>query len=147
MLVLLHEMRQNAKMLAVWSVVIGGMVVLCVAMFPDISAQSEDFTAMFSSLGVFTEAFGMDQLSIGEPLGFFGVECGAVLGIGGAFFAAYLGVRMLSKEESEHTAEFLLTHPVSRAGVVAAKLGGRGGVHRAAERLRGRLFGRVVRGH
>ena len=96
MMVFLHEMRQNAKMLAVWSVVIGGMVVLCVAMFPDISAQSEDFTAMFSSLGVFTEAFGMDQLSIGEPLGFFGVECGAVLGIGGAFFAAYLGVRMLS---------------------------------------------------
>ena len=91
MMVFLHEMRQNAKMLAVWSVVIGGMVVLCVAMFPDISAQSEDFTAMFSSLGVFTEAFGMDQLSIGEPLGFFGVECGAVLGIGGAFFAAYLG--------------------------------------------------------
>ena len=122
MMVFLHEMRQNAKMLAVWSVVIGGMVVLCVAMFPDISAQSEDFTAMFSSLGVFTEVFGMDQLSIGEPLGFFGVECGAVLGIGGAFFAAYLGVRMLSKEESEHTAEFLLTHPVSRAGVVAAKL-------------------------
>ena len=66
MMVFLHEMRQNAKMLAVWSVVIGGMVVLCVAMFPDISAQSEDFTAMFSSLGVFTEAFGMDQLSIGE---------------------------------------------------------------------------------
>ena len=40
MTVFLHEMRQNAKMLAVWSVVIGGMVVLCVAMFPDISAQS-----------------------------------------------------------------------------------------------------------
>ena len=46
MTVFLHEMRQNAKMLAVWSVVIGGMVVLCVAMFPDISAQSEDFLSL-----------------------------------------------------------------------------------------------------
>ena len=128
MMVFLHEMRQNAKMLAVWSVVIGGMVVLCVAMFPDISAQSEDFTAMFSSLGVFTEAFGMDQLSIGEPLGFFGVECGAVLGIG-----AYGGIS---------------AHPSGQpCGCGRREAGGRGGVHRAAERLRGRLFGRVVRGH
>ena len=35
---------------------------------------------------------------------------------------AYLGVTMLSKEEKEHTAEFLLTHPVSRFSIVLQKL-------------------------
>lgn len=122
MTVFLHEMRQNAKTLAIWAVVIGGMIMLCMAMFPEMSKESQGITDLFASMGVFTEAFGMDKISIGDPMGFFGIEGGAVLGIGGAFFAAYLGVRMISKEEADHTAEFLLTHPVSRVGVVAGKL-------------------------
>lgn len=122
MTVFAHEMRQNAKMLAIWSVVLGGLIAVCMAMFPEMEAQSADINEMFASMGVFTEAFGMDRLSIGEPMGFFGIEVGSVLGIGGAFFAAYLGIRMLSKEETERTAEFLLTHPISRVSVVAQKL-------------------------
>lgn len=39
------------------------------------------------------------------------------------FFAALLGITALAKEEKEHTAEFLLSHPVSRTAVVAGKLG------------------------
>ncbi|MBO6010706.1 MAG: ABC transporter permease subunit, partial [Oscillospiraceae bacterium] len=49
-------------------------------------------------------------------------EISSVIGIGGAIFAALIGVNALSREEREHTAEFLLTHPVTRAGVVLAKL-------------------------
>ena len=64
----------------------------------------------------------MDRINFGEFLGFFGVECGNVLGLGGAFFAALLGISALAKEEKEHTAEFLLTHPVSRTRVITEKL-------------------------
>ena len=122
MTIFAHEMKQNAKMLAIWSIVIGGMIVACMALFPEMEKQSEDLNAAFASMGVFTEAFGMDKISIADPMGFFGLEGGNILGIGGAFFAAYLGIRMLSKEETEHTAEFLLSHPVSRFSVVAQKL-------------------------
>ena len=45
-----------------------------------------------------------------------------MLGLGGAFFAALLGIAALAKEEHERTAEFLLAHPVSRAYVVVQKL-------------------------
>ena len=45
-----------------------------------------------------------------------------MLGLGGAFFAALLGVSALAKEEKEHTAEFLLTHPISRTRIIAGKL-------------------------
>lgn len=38
-----------------------------------------------------------------------------------AFFAALCAISVLSKEEKEHTAEFLLTHPVSRVRVVTDK--------------------------
>ena len=44
------------------------------------------------------------------------------MGLGGAFFAALLGISALAKEEKDHTAEFLLTHPVSRTRIIAEKL-------------------------
>ena len=64
----------------------------------------------------------MDKLSFGEIMGFYGIECGNVMGIGGGFFAALAGITVLSNEEKERTAEFLLTHPVSRFSVLTQKL-------------------------
>ena len=64
----------------------------------------------------------MDRLNFGTLLGFYAVECGNILGLGGAFFASLCGIAVLSKEEKEHTAEFLLTHPVSRARIITGKL-------------------------
>ena len=41
----------------------------------------------------------MDRLNFGTLIGFYAVECGNVLGLGGAFFAALCAVGILSKEE------------------------------------------------
>ena len=77
---------------------------------------------MFSSLGAFTTAFGMDRLNFGTLTGYYAIECGNVLGLGGAFYASLCAVAMLSKEEKDRTAEFLLTHPVGRARIITGKL-------------------------
>ncbi len=66
--------------------------------------------------------FGMDRLDFGTLIGYYGIECGNVLGLGGAFYASLCAVNMLNKEEKEHTAEFLLTHPVSRRRIITEKL-------------------------
>ena len=42
--------------------------------------------------------------------------------MGGALFASLCAVSVLSKEEKEHTAEFLLSHPVSRVRIITEKL-------------------------
>jgi len=73
-------------------------------------------------MGAFTEAFGMDRLNFGTLIGFYGIECGNILGIGGAFFAALIGVSALAKEEKDRTAEFLLAHPISRIHLITSKL-------------------------
>ena len=73
-------------------------------------------------MGSFTEAFGMDRLDFGSFIGFYAVECGNILGLGGAFFAALIGISSLAKEEKERTAEFLLTHPVSRVKIITGKI-------------------------
>jgi len=98
------------------------MLGVCIIIYPEMSTQMGDISAMFSDMGVFSDAFGMDQLNFGEFMGYFGIECGNVLGLGGALFAAIAGVMALAKEERNKTAEFLLTHPISRTRIVTEKL-------------------------
>lgn len=122
MTVFCHELRQNRLSLLIWSAAISFMLGVCVLIYPEMSSQMGDISEMFADMGSFSAAFGMDQINFGEFIGYFGIECGNVLGLGGAFFAAILGVSALAKEEKDHTAEFLLTHPVSRTRIITQKL-------------------------
>jgi len=122
MILFKHELRQGRNTLLIWSGVIAFMLGICIFIYPEMKDQMGDISGVFADMGGFSAAFGMDQLNFGEFIGFFGVECGNVLGLGGAFFAALLGISALAKEEKEQTAEFLLTHPVTREKVVLHKL-------------------------
>lgn len=117
-----HELRQGRISFIIWTASIGFLLAVCVFLFPEMKGQMEDVGDMFSSMGSFSDAFGMDRLNFGTLLGFYAIECGNVLGLGGAFFAALCGAGILSKEEKDRTAEFLLTHPVKRSGIVTGKL-------------------------
>lgn len=121
MRILRHELRQGCKALLVWTAAIAFMLGLCIVIYPEMESQMDEISGMFSNMGSFSAAFGMDRISFGEFTGFFGVECGNVLGLGGALFAALLGISSLADEEKNRTAEFLLTHPVSRRKVAAEK--------------------------
>ena len=117
-----HELKQGQATLLIWTSVIGFMLAACILIYPEMGTQMSDVGSMFAEMGSFSAAFGMDRLNFGEFMGFFGVECGNVLGLGGAFFSALLGISVLAKEEKEQTAEFLLTHPISRRKTAAQKL-------------------------
>lgn len=117
-----HELKRGKRAFWVWTATISFMLAVCVLIYPEMSSQMDDISDMFANMGSFSVAFGMDQLNFGEFIGFFGIECGNVLGLGGAFFAALLGISALAGEEKEHTGEFLLTHPVSRRSIVLQKL-------------------------
>ncbi len=122
MTLLFHEIRKNRLSLLIWTVSISFMLSVCIVIFPEMSGQMGEMENMFAEMGAFTEAFGMDRINFGEFVGYFGIECGNVLGMGGAFFAAVAGIAALSSEESHNTAEFLLSHPISRQRVVLFKL-------------------------
>ena len=123
MTVFKHEMKLGSKGFLIWASSIGFMLLICVLMFPDMKSEMESVNEIFANMGSFTAAFGMDRLNFGTLMGFYGVECGNVIGIGGGFYAALIGISALAKEEKEHTGEFLLTQPVSRRRVVLEKLG------------------------
>lgn len=122
MTIFLHELKCNRLSLIIWTGAISFMLGICVIIYPEMSSQMGELSEMFANMGSFSSAFGMDQLNFGEFMGYFGVECGNVLGLGGAFFAALTGISVLSKEEKEHTADFLLSHPISRIQVITEKL-------------------------
>ena len=122
MTIVKQELRRGRLQLMIWTASVGALLAVCVLLFPEMKGEMEQVSGVFASMGSFTKAFGMDRLDFGTLIGFYGVECGNVLGLGGAFFASLLGIAALASEESGRTAEFLLTHPVTRARVIAEKL-------------------------
>ena len=117
-----HEWKQGRLSLAIWTASIALLMMVCILLFPEMKKQTEAISSAFASMGSFTAAFGMDRLNFGTLTGFYSIEFGNVLGLGGAFFAALTAVTMLAKEERDRTAEFLLTHPVSRTRILTSKL-------------------------
>ena len=122
MTVFLHELRRARLSLLIWSAAIAFMLAVSVLIFPEMAPQMSQMEDMMSNMGSFSDAFGMNDLSFAHFTDYFSIECGNVMGLGGAVFAAITGVLMLSKEEKEHTAEFLFTHPLSRSRIVLEKL-------------------------
>ena len=122
MTLFLHEIKRNKLSLIIWSAALAWMLGICVIIYPEMQTQMGDIGAMFSDMGAFSDAFGMDMLNFGEFMGYFGVEIGNTIGLGGALLAGIVGITALSKEERDGTAELLLTMPVSRTRIVAEKL-------------------------
>lgn len=122
MTLLKHELKQNRISLLIWTGAITFMLAICIFLYPEMKGEMESISDVFADMGSFSAAFGMDQINFGTLLGYYSVECGNTFGLGGAFFAALCGAGVLAKEEKDRTAEFLLTHPVSRTKVVTQKL-------------------------
>lgn len=116
-----HELRRAAPAGAVWAACVAGLAAACVALWPQMGAEAADLGAAFAGMGAFTAAFGLDRLDIGSFLGFYGIEAGSIVSLGGALYAAMTAAGALSGEEKAGTAEWLLAHPVGRGRVLAAK--------------------------
>lgn len=122
MAIFLKELRRGVKGFLIWTGILSVMLLICVLVYPQMQSQMQSVNDLYANMGSFTSAFGLDKLNVGTMIGFYGVECGNLLGLGGGLFAAYLGITILSKEERDHTSEFLLSHPISRLAVFFQKL-------------------------
>lgn len=122
MIIFKKELRQGRISLLVWTLLLTFMMSACVLIYPQMKEQMESFGESFAQMGEFSQAFGLDQLNFAGFEDFLGLECSNVMGLMGAMFASLLGIRALVSEEKEHTAEFLLTHPITRPQVVGEKL-------------------------
>lgn len=116
-----HECRQLKKTMLIWSLAVGLLGLLTIAVFSSLQGDMEQMSEQFAKMGAFADAVGMNKMSIGTIEGYYAVEVSVIFGLGGAMFAASVAINMLSKEEGGHTGEFLYATSVSRGGAVATK--------------------------
>lgn len=118
-----REFRRNLKGLLMWSLIVGGLVIFTLSVYPQFAEQQQGFDDFMQAFPEgFMKAFGMDRVSITTPLGFYAIECYLMTTLFGGIYAVSLGSSIVSKEENEKTAEFLLSKPITRFNIISQKL-------------------------
>lgn len=118
----LHEVRTRLKSVMIWSVSITILIFFFSSMFTifaDQAALMNEFLAKYPP--ALKAAFGMDRMDLATMLGFYSFVFMFVQ-LCLAIQASNYGFGLVSIEESELTADFLLSKPVSRTQVLTSKL-------------------------
>lgn len=119
----LRELNRNKKGLIIWSLIIVGLVVMVMAIYPSIAEESEIYEKMLESMPkAFSAMLGLNELSMSDIFGFHAVEGFLMVTLMGSIYAMILASGILSKEEGDKTVEFLLSKPISRREVITSKL-------------------------
>lgn len=117
-----QEFKSGLKTLIVWALVVSGITALMLSFYPLIKNDAETFMGMMENFPpALRAAFGIVTDSFTSTLGFYGFAL-TYAHLFAAIQAMNLGVGILSKEERERTADFLLTKPVSRTKILTSKL-------------------------
>lgn len=121
-MIIKHELRSNLKSFLIWVCCIAGIDFVMLLLYPSLQESMQEIAKSYEKLGAFGAAFGMDKMSLAEPMGYYGTYIGVMLSLCGAMYAAILGTGMLAKEEGGHTVEYLFTLPYSRIHIIAQKV-------------------------
>jgi ABC-2 type transport system permease protein len=118
-----HEFRSRLKSMIIWSISVACLITLFCSFFPIFAEQAalmNEFLARYpKELQV---ALGMDRMDMSTVLGFYSGFVFLFAQLCLAIQASNYGFGLVSIEESELTADFLLSKPVSRAQVLTSKL-------------------------
>jgi ABC-2 type transport system permease protein len=120
-----REFKRNFKPLLIWTLAIGAIIFMLLSMFPEFNKQQGGLDAMLKSFpDAMLKAFNLDKIGYGTMLGFYSVQGYMMVTLVGSIYTAVFASGILSREETEKTAEFLLSKPVSRRRVIIEKLMG-----------------------
>src|SRR4030066_75666 len=117
-----HEFRSRLKSVVIWSVSVAFIVVFYLSLYPvfsDQAAMMNEFLARYPAQ--LRAAFGLDKMDLSTVLGFYSFTL-VFVQLCLAIQAGNYGFGLVSIEESELTADFLLSKPISRTQVLTSKL-------------------------
>jgi ABC-2 type transport system permease protein len=117
-----QEFKMHARSVITWSISVTALISLFVSLFSSFAAHAETLNEMMAS---FPEellmAFGMTGVNMATVLGFFSLAF-LFVQVCLAIQAASYGISLVSIEEREWTADFLLAKPVGRVEILTSKL-------------------------
>jgi len=117
-----HEFSTRWKSVMFWSVSLTGLIFLFLSIFQSFAEEAALIRQMMEKFPpALLEAFGMARTDLSSLLGYYSFLF-VFVQLCLAIQAGNYGFGLVSIEESELTADFLLTRPVSRGQVMTSKL-------------------------
>lgn len=117
-----HELKSNRTSIFIWSLSLTLLIILFLSLFPSFT---KDVGASQKILGnlppALRDALGISLTNFFTIFGFFSYLF-TFITLAGAVQAMNLGVGLLSKEDSNKTADFLLAKPVRRSTIITQKV-------------------------
>ena len=116
-----HEFFTRLKSVIIWSISLTALVLLFSSLFPTFAEQASVVQEMMSKFPpALLEAFGMNKIDMSTLLGFYSFLF-VFVQLCLAIQAGNYGFGLVSIEETELTADFLMSKPVSRTQVFVSK--------------------------
>jgi len=117
-----HEFKMYLRSVIVWSIAMAALILIFTSLFSGFAKDAELLNQMMKKFPEeLLTAFGLNGVNLTTILGFFGFIF-LFVQICLAIQAATYGFSMVSIEEREWTADFLLTKPVRRTQILTSKL-------------------------
>ncbi len=116
------ELKSNIPSTLLWIGALGVTAILVMCFYPMLKSDLDTYMELIENFPpVMKAAFDLSPEKFLTPLGLY-TYAFTFISLFGAVQAMNLGVGILSKEEREKTADFLLTKPVTREKVLTAKV-------------------------
>jgi ABC-2 type transport system permease protein len=117
-----HEFRMRVRSVVIWSLAVIFLVIFYFSLYPAFADQAALINEMMANFPQeLRTAFGLDRMDLTSVLGFYSFLF-LFVQLCLAIQASNYGFGLVSIEETELTADFLLSKPVSRAQVLTSKL-------------------------
>ena len=117
-----HEFKMKINSVITWSLAIALLIFIYLSIYPSFARDSELLNDVLASFPEeFLIAFGMTDMDWSTILGFFGIVF-LFTQICLSIQAANYGFSLVSVEETDLTADFLLAKPVGRTKILTSKL-------------------------
>lgn len=117
-----HELRTRLQSVLWWSVGIVAIHLIYMVIWPSFAEQAAALEKGIEQFPkAFLQAFGMDRINMATVPGYYSLIF-LIVQVMLAIQAGNYGVGLVSREESERTADFLMTKPVTRLAVLNSKL-------------------------
>lgn len=120
--IFIHELNMKKRSIITWSFSLAAFMIGYMAFFPALSKDSAAFESIMESFPVeMLQALGIRKgLSLASLMGYFTLTFG-MMQLAIAIQSTNYGFSILSEEERELTADFLLSKPVSRSKIYFSK--------------------------
>jgi ABC-2 type transport system permease protein len=117
-----HEFRTNLRSVIIWSAAVAAIMIIFESLFSSFSKQADLVNQMMANFPPqLLTAFGLNGVDLSTVLGFFAFLF-LFVQICLAIQASNYGFSLVSVEEREWTADFLLTKSIKRTQVLSSKL-------------------------